>query len=86
MPMEAPPLLISRSPKPCSKNQSHTINGAEEEDDSINIESEFDKKLEDKEEGDDGSPPNVTDDNNNPFFAPLEGMSFHANSMECRFV
>ncbi|KAI5335746.1 hypothetical protein L3X38_025880 [Prunus dulcis] len=34
----------------------------------------------DKEEGDDGSPLNVADDNNHPFFAPLEGMLFHTNS------
>lgn len=35
---------------------------------------------EDEEEGDDDSPPNIADDNNQPFFAPSEGMSFHANS------
>ncbi|KAM1818971.1 hypothetical protein FF1_000666 [Malus domestica] len=33
----------------------------------------------DKEEGDD-APPNAADDNNKPFFAPSEGVSFHANS------
>ncbi|CAL9012925.1 unnamed protein product [Prunus brigantina] len=35
---------------------------------------------EDEEEGEDDSPPNIADDNNQPFFAPSEGMSFHANS------
>lgn len=38
------------------------------------------KQPEDEEEGDDDSPPNIADDNNQPFFAPSEGMSFHANS------
>ncbi|CAN6711004.1 unnamed protein product [Malus baccata var. baccata] len=33
----------------------------------------------DNEEGDD-APPNAADDNNKPFFAPSEGVSFHANS------
>ncbi|KAL6286761.1 hypothetical protein ACE6H2_011151 [Prunus campanulata] len=35
---------------------------------------------EDEEEVDDDSPTNIADDNNQPFFAPSEGMSFHANS------
>ncbi|XP_016649135.1 PREDICTED: DEAD-box ATP-dependent RNA helicase 28-like [Prunus mume] len=38
------------------------------------------QQPEDEEEGDDDSPLNIADDNNQPFFAPSEGMSFHANS------
>lgn len=36
-------------------------------------------EYKDKEEGDD-APPNAADDNNKPFFAPSEGVSFRANS------